>query len=131
MESKKIEFDYGNKFYGVMHASNVDTKMGSEKGQLAPYDMLYGALSSCLYATFLTIVNKKKLIFDSAKVIVTGEKRDTIPATLKWVNVSFIIKNADNEKQFIRSVELGTKYCSIYQTISKVATMSYDVAFEK
>jgi len=34
-----------------------------------------------------------------------------------------------DEKQFLRSVDLAAKYCSVHETISKVARMSHEVKF--
>ncbi|MBN2853657.1 MAG: OsmC family protein [Clostridia bacterium] len=131
METTSIEFDYGNRFYGVMHAPRAEINIGNRENQLSPYDMMFGALSSCLYATFLGITYKKKISFDSARMIITGEKRETIPTTLKWVNIKIIIKNPEDEDKFTKSFELATKYCSVFETIKQVADMSYEVLFEK
>ena len=41
-----------------------------------------------------------------------------------------VIKNPSNEQQLLKSAELGAKYCSIYETISKVAKINLEVIFE-
>ncbi len=130
MSKSTIKFDYENRFYGIMHAPNTEVIIGSHEGQVAPYDMLYGALSSCLYATFLSIINKMKLSFDSSKMSITSEKRETIPTTLKKVDIVFTIKNADNEKKVHKAFSYATQYCSIYQTLSHVAEMNYEIVFD-
>lgn len=131
MSKNIIEFDYENRFYGTMHAPNIDINIGSEKGQVAPYDMMYGAISSCLYATFLSITKKMKTSFDSAKMSVSGEKRETVPTTLKKVDIIFTIKNAENKKKIEKAFEYATKYCSVYQTLSHVAEMNYKIVYDK
>ena len=98
-------------------------------GSLAPYDMLYGALASCLYSTFLDVAKKKHIDFDSVDMQVTGEKRTESPTTLKWVNVKMVIKNAQKEEGLLKSAELAAKYCSIYQTLAHVADMKLEVEF--
>lgn len=95
-----------------------------------PYDMLLGALGSCFYATFMSIVEKKKLTFDEVDLDISGRKRAEVPTTLEDVNIKMVIKNPSNEQQLLKSAELGAKYCSIYETISKVAKMNLEVIFE-
>jgi len=129
MSIKAISFDYENHFHGIMHVNNTDVNVGNNEGDLAPYDMMYGALSACLYATFLNISQKMKLTFDRANLIVSGEKRETSPTTLKWVNVKFTIHNPSNKIKFTKSVEISTKHCSVYQTFKQVAKMSFEIEY--
>lgn len=132
MLNYNIEFK--NSFEGVLKASRVDVNIGMEEGMASPYELLSGALASCLYSTFLDVLEKKKLEFESCIINISGEKRSTIPMTLEWVKVEFVIRGAQNleakEKSFIKSGELATKYCSIYQTIACVANMEHSIKFE-
>ncbi len=127
------DIQFKNTFEGVLKASRGDINIGMKEGEASPYELLCGALASCLYATFLEIVGKKKLAFDSCRINITGEKRTIVPTTLEWVKVEFNIQVAKdqetNEKAFIKSAELATKYCSIFQTISQVAKMEHSVRF--
>ncbi len=54
--------------------------------------MLYGALASCLYATFLGHFEKKRIEIE-AEIVVEGEKR-TVPTTLKTVHLNVTIRGA-------------------------------------
>ena len=127
------DIQFKNTFEGVLKASKVDVNIGIKEGEVLPYELLFGALASCLYATFLDVVEKKKLTFKSCTINVTGDKRTTIPMTLEWVKVEFNIIGAKEldkkEKAFIKSVELACKYCSIFQTIASVATMEHKINF--
>ena len=127
------DIQFKNSFEGVLKASNVDVKIGVNEGEAKPYELLSGALASCLYATFLDIVGKKKLEFTGCSINVSGEKRKLAPTTLEWVKVEFNIEGASNldtkEEAFIKSAGLATKYCSIYQTIAQVAKMEHSVKF--
>lgn len=127
MAIQKIEVKFNKGFKGELSAKNGKAKIGIEKGELAPYDMLLGSLAACLYSTFLDVIEKKRISFDESNVIVTGEKRKEIPATLEWVKVIIEITNASSEKGVQRAAELAKKYCSVYETISKVADMSLEV----
>jgi len=91
--------------------------------------LLLGALSSCFYYTLIEILEKRKVEIPIVEVIVTGEKRTEVPTTLEWVNMEITVTGKVDEKQFLRSVDLAGKYCSIHETISKVAKMSHEVRF--
>lgn len=103
--------------------------IGSKPGEFYAYDLLLGALSACFYSTLHDILEKQKTVIPTIEIIVTGEKRTEVPTTLEWVNLDITVTGDVNEKQFLRSVDLAAKYCSIHETISKVAIMSHEVKF--
>ncbi|MFA5467369.1 MAG: OsmC family protein, partial [Candidatus Izemoplasmatales bacterium] len=86
--------------------------------------------ASCFYATFLSIANKKRLSFTSATVEVSGKKREDKIATLEYVKMVLTIKDPSDKAQMIRSAELGAQYCSVHETVSKVAKIDLEVLFE-
>ncbi len=130
MVQKKVTLNFSNAFEGELLAPKASAKIGGEEGMLAPYDMLFGALASCLYATFLDVAKKKRIGFDKVTMAVTGEKREEVPTTLTWVHVSVVVYGAEKTNGLETAFKLATEYCSIYETISKVAKMSYEIAFE-
>ncbi|MBN1623239.1 MAG: OsmC family protein [Clostridia bacterium] len=129
MSVLRVDLKFKDGFKGQMVAKNTQVAVGIEEGELRPYDMMLGALASCLYSTFLDVIEKKKITFDEANVTVTGEKREQIPATLKWVKVVIEVKGASEEKGVLRAAELSKKYCSVYETISKVAEIELETRF--
>jgi len=129
MAIQKIKVRFTEGFKGELTAKNATVAVGGGEGLLAPYDMLLGALATCLYSTFLDVIEKKRITFDKTDIIITGEKRKTIPMTLEWVNVIIEIKNASDEKGVQKAAQLAAKYCSVYETISKVADMDLVVKF--
>lgn len=129
MAIQENNIKFTNEFKGELITPRGNVKIGSDNGEVYPYDMLFGALSSCLYATFLDVAKKKHINYDSVEMEVTGEKRTETPTTLKWVNVKMIIKNAEKEEGLVKSAELAAKYCSIYQTVALVADMKLEVEF--
>lgn len=131
MSLKEVTLKFTNDFSGELVAPNGTVKIGTEVGTVLPYDMLLGALGSCLYSTFLDIMNKKRVAYDRAEIHIVGEKRTEVPTTLKWVKVDFKIFNPEKEVGIEQAVKLATEYCSIYQTISHVADMSYSFSIEK
>lgn len=129
MSVQKIEVKFSDGFKGELIADNASVAVGSGDGRLAPYDMLLGALATCLYSTFLDVLVKKRIEFERTNIIVTGEKRKEIPPTLTWVNVVLEVKNATNESGVAKAAELAKKYCSVYETLSKVAKMNLELKF--
>jgi len=129
MAIQKNNIKFTNEFKGELITSRGNVKIGSDDGEVYPYDMLFGSLASCLYSTFLDVAKKKHINYDSVEMEVVGEKRTETPTTLKWVNVKIIIKNAEKEEGLVKSAELAAKYCSIYQTIALVAEMKLEVEF--
>ncbi|MCK8060965.1 MULTISPECIES: OsmC family protein [unclassified Fusibacter] len=125
----KINTTFTPDFVGELVTSRAVAPIGAGEGRLSPYDMLLGALSSCLYATFLGIAEKKRIAFESIDIEVTAEKRTEVPTTLKWCKVVFKIKNAQKQKGLVQAGELAAEYCSIYQTLAHVAEMSLEVEF--
>lgn len=114
----------------TLETDRAVVELGSEAGQLYPYDLLLGALSACFYATLHEILEKQKAEIPNVEIVVTGEKRKEVPTTLEWVNLRITVMGEVNEKQFQRSVDLAARYCSIHETISKVAKMSHEVVFD-
>lgn len=130
MSVKKVNVVFGNTFRGQLQAPNGSAEIGTEEGTVSPYDMLFGALASCLYSTFLDVAEKKRISYDSMAIEVSGEKREEIPTILKWVHVKMTVKGADKEKGLRQAAELAAKYCSIYHTLAQVAEMKLEIYFE-
>ncbi len=127
MDYKEVKLEFTNRFEGDLIAPKAVVKIGGEEGMVAPYDMLLGALGSCLYSTFLDIMRKKRIGFEKLDMVITGEKRTEVPTTLKWVKVEANVFAPEKEIGVEQSFKLATEYCSIYQTISHVADMSFEV----
>jgi len=132
MNVKQADIYFENSFKGKLSVPNGEVAIGSEVGTVGPYDMLIGALAGCLYATFLDVVEKKRGRFDTAEFHVEWEKRKEVPSTLKWVNLKLTIYGSvEKDRPGIeKAAQLATKYCSIYQTISRVAEMSLELVYE-
>ncbi len=130
MKTDTITLAFDSQFIGTMTSPTGTVKIGQQEGGIMPYHLLYGALGSCFYSTFLSIAVKKRLSFSKATVSISGTKRETVPTTLDHVVIDLIIYDASDEAQFRKSAKLGAEYCSIHQTISQVATMDLNVSFQ-
>lgn len=130
MLQKMVTTVFTQKFEGELIGPRGTAKIGVEEGTLAPYDMLFGALAACLYSTFLDVSIKKRIAYETCTLEVTGEKRKDVPTTLKWVHVKATVLNAQKEAGLEEAFRLATQYCSIYQTLSHVAEMTYEIQFK-
>jgi putative redox protein len=128
----KVSLNFNNTFNGELTASKTTAIIGEGHNALSPYEMLAGALGSCLYSTFLEIIKKMRLNFDTCKIDIEIEKRTEVPATAKLVLITCIIKGAtnDNIAKYNRAFSLATEHCSIYNTVSQVAEMKWTLALE-
>lgn len=116
--SWKLTNDIGSSIY-----------IGSGRNEFAPYDLLLGALESCLFATFDEVAEKMRASYDYIHFDVTGIKRDADIATLETCSIEVTIRNASDQKKLTRAFDIATRYCSVYQTISQVAEMSWSITF--
>ncbi len=122
-----LEFKAG--FDGQLNLRSGSIGIGMADDQARPYDLLQGALVSCLHSTFLDILTKKRIPLPAAKYDVEGTKRDTIPTTLEWVKVIVTLPSGHDE-EYTKAMELAKKYCSVFNTLSHVATMSLEIRME-
>jgi putative redox protein len=120
--------------YGV-HAGKLVTDsgaavaLGHESSNFSPYELLLGGLSYCLFRTFEDIAEKMQLVYEGVDMHVDGEKREEKVATLEFCKVSLRAKGVEDQEKFKKAFDIATRYCSVYNTISKVATMSWSVDF--
>ena len=124
----KIKTSYKPQGY-TLETDRAIVKIGGNEGELFPYDMLLGALSSCFYYTLLEILEKRNEAVPGIEIVVSGEHREKVPTTLERVNMDITVFGKVDENKFLRFVDLAAKYCSIHQTISKVATITHEIHF--
>ncbi len=129
MAQINVGLEFGREFEGELRAANAGAAIGTREGQLRPYDMLLGALGACYYSTFVDIAKKMRLEYEGASLDISGAKREEVPTTLSEVDIVFTIRGASDQKSFRRAADLAAKYCSVHETVSKVAEISLDVRF--
>lgn len=96
---------------------------------MAPYDLMLGALGACYYSTFVGIADKMRLDYERAEITIHGVKREEVPTTLKTVDMVFTLYGAADQKGFERAANLAAKYCSVHETIAKVADIKLELKF--
>jgi putative redox protein len=125
-----IKQTWDDNYVGTMETPTGKIILGEQENGIYPYHMLFGALCSCFYATFLSIAKKKRLSFDKAEIEVSGHKGTGKEVNLlEKVTIKLLITNPSNEKGLSKSAELGSKFCSIHETISNIADIELLVDF--
>ncbi len=128
LDTVKLTMD--SNYVGELTSPTGTIKMGDQEGGMMPYHLLFGALASCFYSTFLVISTKKRLTFDKAEVEVSGYKETGKEKNLlEHVTMKLTVTNPSNQAAIIKSAELGAKFCSIHETISRVAEIELVVDF--
>jgi putative redox protein len=114
-----------------MTSPKGEIQIGSQENGQAPYHLLYGALGSCFFATFLSIANKMRLTFEDATLEISGMKRDESPATLEHVVIDMVVFNPSHEAKLEKAAHLGAQHCSIHETISQVSDIKLNIVFKE
>lgn len=109
--------------------SGATVAMGRSAEKFAPYELLLGGLSYCLYSTFESIAEKMQLVYGAVELDIAGVKRDEKVATLEMVTINVEAKGIEDQEKFNKAVEISTRYCSVFQTISKVAKIDWHISF--
>lgn len=131
MSETRVQLNFARDFEGTLEAARGKLEFSDvREGAFKPYDLMLGALGACYYHTFVGIADKMKLDYTAARLAISGVKRTEVPATLKTVDMVLTIKGAAEEKGFERAAQLSAKYCSVHETISKVADISLKLEFE-
>jgi len=130
MKADTVKLKFDHQFVGEMTSPTGTVKLGSQENGVQPYHLFFGAIASCFYATFLSVANKMRLTFSDVDIEMNGTKRDETPATLDYVKIDMVIYNGNDEEKLKKAAELGAKYCSIHETVSKVAKVDLVVTFK-
>ena len=130
MAYDKVVMKWDSDFKGELVSPTGTAKLGDQDEGLYPYHLFFGAIGSCFYATFLSIALKMRLEFDSAKLEVSGAKINPDSKIIEVVDMKMIIKNPSDEEKIKKAAELGTKYCSIHELVSRSAKVNLIVEFQ-
>ncbi|MFP4478947.1 MAG: OsmC family protein [Candidatus Izemoplasmatales bacterium] len=123
-----LNWDYD--FKGEIISPSGKANLGIAEDGLQPYHLLFGALGSCFYATFLSVAKKMRLTFDTATVEISGYKSVPEMKVLDNVEMTLEIKGAGDEDRLSKAAKLGAQYCSIHEMVSKSAEIKLNVEFK-
>jgi putative redox protein len=128
----QVQLNFNNQFSGELLGKAGSVHIGEGEMAFKPYELLAGALGSCLYSTFLDIVKKMRLEFQSCTLDIEWEKRTETPTTCKWILIKskFIGIDSLKKDRYTKAFELATEYCSVFSTLSHVAEIKWELYFE-
>ncbi len=122
--STRVRLTFNPDKQGILSANQGSSQIGDQPGALAPYDLILGGLGGCLNHTLQTILDKKRISAEHISYSIEGIKRDAQPATLRDVYIETTIVNPDAGRDALeKAFDAATRYCSVYQTLAKVASM--------
>lgn len=130
MKADTVKLKFDSNYVGELTSPTGTIKLGSQENGMKPYHLLFGAIASCFYSTFLSVAEKMRVSFTDVDIEVSGNKRDETPATLDQVTIQMVVYNGTDQNKLKRAADLGAQYCSIHETVSKVANIDLVVTFE-
>ena len=118
----KLLFDQGPE--GLLQSANYETKVSYTGKGMAPYELFLGGYVSCLHATFMGIMKKRKLVFENIVYDVTSHKREEVPTIMAKLITNIVITGAEEKKHksIIKSMTQAEHYCSISYMINHLGT---------
>lgn len=124
-----IDITYNGKNEGTLKAS-LEAPVGANG--FKPYEIILGGLGACLNYTFQDVLDKMRLTVESVDYKISGEKRDEVPTILKEVTVDVIVTGVleGKESKVEKAWQKATEYCSMYETLSRIATMKPSITFK-
>jgi len=131
--ANQIKLTFGDNTEGLLESKNFETKVSYTGQGMEPYELFLGGYASCLHATFMGIMRKRKLKYSKIEYNVVGHKREEVPTLINKLVTEITIygSNPDKQKQISKSMAQAEKYCSISDTINRLgAEMIYNIEFK-
>jgi len=131
--SNNIKLTFGDNTEGLLESNNYETKVSYTGQGMAPYELFLGGFASCLHATFMGIMRKRKLEYSKVEYNVTSHKREEVPTIINKLITEIAIygANPDKHKQITKSMAQAEQYCSISETINRLgAEMILNIEFK-
>ena len=128
--SVNVSFNTDNE--GILKSDNSETKLSYTGKGFSPYELFLGGYASCLHATFLGIVKKRRIEVGDVSYEVEAIKRDEAPTIITTLITNIVIQGAKTDKQeaIKKSMKQAETYCSISETIKRLdAKMVLNIEF--
>ena len=96
----------------------------AERNEISPVEIVAAALGACSAMDVVSILDKKRQVYDSYRVDVRAEQRDDYPQVYTRIDVTHIVEGTVVlESAVRRAVELSaSKYCPVNAMLSAGAT---------
>jgi putative redox protein len=118
---------------GLLQSEHSETKLSYTGKGFSPYELFLGGYASCLHATFLGIINKRRITVTEVSYEVEAFKRDEAPTIINKLITNIVIEGADEKKYdaIKKSMKQAETYCSISETINRLdAEMILNIKFK-
>ena len=119
------DIHFENGFNGVYCVQDQVLRIGNEGIQ--PYDMTFGAVASCFYATFLGVLKEHGVTVRSAEVTVDGRKRTEVPTTLEYLKLTLQPESDASKEELEACIQEALGKCSMVATIKAVAQVEAEL----
>ncbi len=99
---------------------------GSDAG-IRPKELILLALGGCTSSDVVSILNKKRVKFDSYELNITADSTETHPQVYTKINLEYIFYGNNIEpKDVERAIELSmTKYCGVTAMLEKACEINH------
>ncbi len=127
----KINLNFNSDFSGKVVSERSGYTFSISKEEAFPYELAIAGLVSCFYSTFMDVAVKKRLEWEAVDIEADWSKQVlNTPTFLKKAHLKINVKVIKGKTTaFDKSFELAAKYCSLYQTFSKVGEVSWEASY--
>jgi putative redox protein len=103
------------------------SKFGGSEAGSRPKELLLIALGGCTGSDVVSILQKKRVSFDSLDINVEAEVSDEIPKVFTKIHVEYVFYGKNVHTQDVeRAIELSQeKYCPISNMLSKACPITH------
>jgi putative redox protein len=117
-----IENDNGYQI--AIDNKSVENPMGA-----SPMELMLMGVAGCSSIDIISILNKQKVVFDSLKIDVNGDRIEKpAPSLFTKVHATVRVTGDVKPEKIYRAAELSfTKYCSVSLTLAATAAVSFSV----
>lgn len=134
MPTANVKWTSGEEFTSTTPSGHTVKLDGDREHNAAPSPMeiLLSALGACSLVDVVVILGKKRQVFTSLEVDVTGERAETIPRVWTKIDMVYRLTGDLDDKAVRDSIELSqNKYCSVAAMLGKTAKISYRYEISK
>lgn len=127
-----VNVTFNKEHQGILKSENAQTEISFKGNAFSPYDLFLGGYASCLHATFLGIIAKRRITVTDVSYRVEATKREESPTIITKLVTSIVIEGADPKKHeaIRKSMAQAETYCSISETIKRLdAEMIVNIEF--
>ena len=125
----KVKWLDNNTFIGRSGSGHAVVFDGNKDGSVAasPMEMVLMAAGACSSVDVVSILQKAKQQVTGCRVVLTGERVDTVPRVFSKIHLHFEVTGFDvSEKHVERAVNLSAeKYCSVSIMLQQAMTVTH------